>query len=369
MWWLLALPVVLPTRITWEENKALKQNCGVRFMGDPLPYFPAGSPKFLAMGGNQAAINELPFTAAVAMRQRKYPDRFVNCTGVQISPRHIMTAAHCVVVYDHYQLGMDCMAKSPRRLKAIQNCLRKQHCTDVANEIEPIFCSRITIDTSEPQLMMAHVGSTCPPFGSCYPRGTEYNVSAVIVHPDFDFCGPSNDIAIIVLATDIAQTDGIPICMADPDATVATTLKSAGFGFNPFFYSNPWRSGLSVVELIKAGEGEGKIVTRTKEKSLCRGDSGGPLFQSDERGRETLVGIASTVERFCDEKTPVRRNFFIDVRPNLAWICQQTGVCPYRPRGRAAPLLSSEVWKPNVPGEDLRERVGDRFGRFARPQM
>ncbi|EYC38792.1 hypothetical protein Y032_0695g1602 [Ancylostoma ceylanicum] len=342
MWWLLALPVVLPTRITWEENKALKQNCGVRFMGDPLPYFPAGSPKFLAMGGNQAAINELPFTAAVAMRQRKYPDRFVNCTGVQISPRHIMTAAHCVVVYDHYQLGMDCMAKSPRR---------------------------ITIDTSEPQLMMAHVGSTCPPFGSCYPRGTEYNVSAVIVHPDFDFCGPSNDIAIIVLATDIAQTDGIPICMADPDATVATTLKSAGFGFNPFFYSNPWRSGLSVVELIKAGEGEGKIVTRTKEKSLCRGDSGGPLFQSDERGRETLVGIASTVERFCDEKTPVRRNFFIDVRPNLAWICQQTGVCPYRPRGRAAPLLSSEVWKPNVPGEDLRERVGDRFGRFARPQM
>ncbi|RCN32528.1 hypothetical protein ANCCAN_21658 [Ancylostoma caninum] len=152
MLWLLALPVVLSTRISWEENKVVKENCGARFIGEPSPPVPDGTPKFLVMGGKPAAINEFPFAVALAVREKRFAGRFSNCTGVQISPRHIMTAAHCVVSYDQYQLGWRCRIRSS----------------------ESVPMSKV-----EPELIMAHVGTTCPPSGSCYPRGTEYKASAV----------------------------------------------------------------------------------------------------------------------------------------------------------------------------------------------
>ncbi|KIH64770.1 trypsin [Ancylostoma duodenale] len=251
-----------------------------------------------------------------------------------------MTAAHCVVNYDYYQLGWRCRTMSSQS---------------------------VPMSKVEPELIMAHVGTTCPP-GSCYPRGTEYKASAVFVHPDFNICAPTNDIAIIELTTDISKTDGVPICMPESNATIVDTLESTGFGFNPFFYSNPWHAGLSLVELIKSRELGGKIETTTKEKSLCRGDSGGPLFQSNDEGRATVVGIASTVEPYCVEVASVRRNFFIDVRPNLAWICRLTGVCPDGLSSKATSFPPSEVGKLNIPREGSYEYVEDGSNGVPEPR-
>ncbi|KAK6043342.1 hypothetical protein COOONC_19153 [Cooperia oncophora] len=62
---------------------------------------------------------------------------------------------------------------------------------------------------------------------------------------------------------------------------------------------------------------------------LCKGDSGGPLFQVDEENRSTLMGIlshgSSCKWNFYVAPEDQGRDNFTDVRQCLDWICEKSG--------------------------------------------
>ncbi|VDM75990.1 unnamed protein product [Strongylus vulgaris] len=58
------------------------------------------------------------------------------------------------------------------------------------------------------------------------------------------------------------------------------------------------------------------------------GDSGGPLFQTDDRGRHILVGIYSHYLNNSPNESQNMINIYTDVRAFLDWICKYSGVCP-----------------------------------------
>ncbi|VDL68490.1 unnamed protein product [Nippostrongylus brasiliensis] len=72
------------------------------------------------------------------------------------------------------------------------------------------------------------------------------------------------------------------------------------------------------------------IITNTNEDAtVCKGDSGGPLFQSDVHDIHTLVGILSGSNGCNDENKakPPFETASANVRKHLKWICKVTGVC------------------------------------------
>ncbi|CAJ0601311.1 unnamed protein product, partial [Cylicocyclus nassatus] len=70
------------------------------------------------------------------------------------------------------------------------------------------------------------------------------------------------------------------------------------------------------------------IVTNAYGKSTCKGDSGGPLFQVDGNHKHVLIGIVSNGDDCTRTNRHNIKNWAVDVRPYLDWICAQSGVCP-----------------------------------------
>ncbi|KHJ89567.1 hypothetical protein OESDEN_10605 [Oesophagostomum dentatum] len=58
--------------------------------------------------------------------------------------------------------------------------------------------------------------------------------------------------------------------------------------------------------------------------NFFQGDSGGPLFYSSD-GIFTLLGITSSTSDACTKSSTGGESYFIDVRANLDWICDETG--------------------------------------------
>ncbi|KJH41041.1 trypsin [Dictyocaulus viviparus] len=229
-----------------------------------------------------------------------------GCSAVQISKRHILTAAHCVV------------QASPILTKL---CDEGRSSTAKYTVLNP---SDFTL----------FIGSGCTNPDRCLHPKRYYSVKKVFVYTFYDACNLINDIAVLEISPNILPSDGYPVCMPRQDDLLENTLTAVGFGIDPTTRRRQREilSDLRSVNLTRSTPDIPKTIkTVDNKKSIClvsymKSDSGGPLTQNKDDANYTAVGIASARFPACSQPTRVRSSYFTDVRKFLNWICNKTGM-------------------------------------------
>ncbi|KAK5970590.1 Trypsin [Trichostrongylus colubriformis] len=284
-------PNVFTRRLTNEENRRLKKTCGA----DRLKM---GRHTLKSMHGEKVEINMFPWVAALFAEGA--------CSAVQISSRHILTAAHCFRV-------------------------RK----------DPKMVTKTLYAATPPEDITVYVSSSCVRPQFCPGRAKFTITQPPHMHEGYNPCTDENDLALIELDSDIPTEIGTPICMRENEK-LAQKLTSVGYGFDP---NHPDPKPLHWLQKVDfhsddVQESDTRITASHRTKSTCMGDSGGPLVQLNHKNKYVLVGIVSGGIPECSETiTEEQRNilpresYFTNLRGHLDWICTHTGVCPIQQMG------------------------------------
>ncbi|KHJ92575.1 trypsin [Oesophagostomum dentatum] len=299
-------------RLSPEENINLQQTCGREH-----PLFKKSLYKVLK--GTEVQPNEFSFMGAIRtfLRRRLWEswnhatvnlgDAYKNfkeshCSAVLISKRHVLTAAHCVLFP---ALGQESYCRYHRGYIWVEK------------------------EYVQPSDLKVYVGTRCPKWGSCVPNRTVYEATSIVPYPYYETCWHTNDIAIVELGKDVDESDGIPICMPNENERLSETLLAVGYGHDLSAATNQDKPGLQLAEFHRYNDQleASQIISVDSVQSLCKGDSGGPLFHKKD-GRYTLLGIASHITPNCSDPAVERQAHHTDVRKFLGWICEKTGVCP-----------------------------------------
>ncbi|XP_032521123.2 CLIP domain-containing serine protease HP8-like [Danaus plexippus] len=224
------------------------------------------------VGGQQADLDEHPWMVLIKYEIPK--GSTFACGGVLISPRYVMTAAHCVK-------GSDL----PLNWRLSQVRLGEWN---VATKTD---CVR----------------------DDCSPDPLDINIEEIIPHEDYDpDKGQQNDIALLRLARNVAFNDFVkPICLPVNSALKKSTFENidmevAGWGKTETKLSSDIKLKVKVTvrntnDCKEIYERANRIVT---EKQLCagglegqdscRGDSGGALMgRVDATKNWMAVGVVS----------------------------------------------------------------------------
>ncbi|CAJ0609846.1 unnamed protein product [Cylicocyclus nassatus] len=294
-------------RLTTEENELNSIKCGVHFLGQPVQGNRLVKKSY---GGREFEENEYPWTAVLLKNGQAY------CSGVQISPRHILTAAHCVLAFDEIERMELCRMNQSQSIVSYMDM---------------------------PENILVAIGGekvNCNSFPCQYNKNL-YRAKKITTK-EMSMCDLKEDLALIELSQNILENDSTAICMPKDDLQPDRVLYASGIGIDPsspitFENQNGEQAhGQQVVALRYHAVDQllHQIETVTFAKGTCSGDSGGPLFQVNEEGRHILVGINSSKVRNCKQHNENMINYFTDVRANLDWICKYSGVCP----------LEEELW-------------------------
>ncbi|XP_052224327.1 uncharacterized protein LOC127839977 [Dreissena polymorpha] len=275
-----SLPSVLgPVELTstCPYNTAVKLNCQPRECGKRQV-----TTQSFIVGGEDAAPGAWPWQVALHFFGSYF------CGGSLITPEFVLTAAHCVEKYRNQPGDLTVWLGANNR--AIAEVTRK------------------VISVKEVQSHENHVW--------------------------FE----SNDIAILQLDKPVTYTPYIqPICLPEAEEHVPlySTCFTVGWGWEKWegkfrqvlqqLKMTLWDQEKCNSSLAWAGKVSGTTICAgyySGVKSICRGDSGGPLMCLDNTGTWKLHGIASYVANNCNMTE--RPNIYTDVKQYLPWIDDKT---------------------------------------------
>ncbi|EFN78606.1 venom serine protease 34 [Harpegnathos saltator] len=205
------------------------------------------------VGGNETGVNEYPMMAALVDPYR----REIFCGGSIISPKHILTAAHCVTERSTNDMGV----------------LVGDH--DLTTGAE----------TSASKI---------------------YTVSGFKIYPLYNTSSLENDIALVMVNSVINFSEEVgPACLPFQhrwDSFAGSYVDLLGWGTTEFggMKSNTLQKVmLSVITNRDCRRSyqnltHSQICTYGEKKDACQFDSGGPvLWQNPTTRREVLVGVIS----------------------------------------------------------------------------
>ncbi|XP_036232199.1 serine protease SP24D-like [Bactrocera oleae] len=199
-------------------------------------------PSLRILNGQVAASAQFPYQVSVRVNKQHI------CGGALVSPKFVLTAAHCVHNVDHNFLGVQ-------------------------------------------------AGTVSRTAGGLFRA-----VSSVIVHPQYGF---DNDIALLQLETPFDYSDAIqPIRVADWDVPAGESVIISGWGRiyegGPLSTQLLYSRSLTTLknEDCAASDGltnPGTLCLLTPQgRGFCGGDDGGPVVY-----RNLLIGIASYNANAC----------------------------------------------------------------------
>ncbi|XP_003746734.1 coagulation factor XII [Galendromus occidentalis] len=227
------------------------------------------------VGGREAAVGAWPWLALLFVDVSGNGYKAPLCGGALISPRHVLTAAHCV---------------------------------NLMGKVLP--ANRFTVRLGEHDYLATDDGA----------NPVDIDVNRVNSHPNFNNRTYFNDIAILSLRRAVSYGQGVaPICVPDTagDDSEYKGRSANVAGWGELYYAGPASSVLQettlpLQSLDTCKEAFKRTVIRFNDNYLCagslqgdrdtcRGDSGGPLMLLNEKGRYTVIGVTSFGRR-CAEK-------------------------------------------------------------------
>ncbi|XP_063709253.1 CLIP domain-containing serine protease B8-like [Culicoides brevitarsis] len=279
----------LKPQVTQKPAKLTTQ-CGIQGTSDRI------------VGGNETAIDELPFLALLYYKNANTSKVTYSCGGTLILKRTILTAAHCVEgnlgkSLDFVRLGE-------------WNTKTERDCVDLG-------------------------------FGEedCSDDPLDFTVKTVLIHPARNADKKENDLAILILDRDAPYTDFIrPICLPTkaftPPMSKSQALIVAGWGsVTQFIYViSDVKMKLKVdhvpsADCQKVYQKHNYAISEEKQicaggerdKGACAGDSGGPLMFYDS-GKFYISGVVSFGTKNCaDAGIP---GVYANVWAYMDWINQ-----------------------------------------------
>ncbi|KAK6050143.1 hypothetical protein COOONC_12352 [Cooperia oncophora] len=172
-------------RLSRKENELLQKSCGVGNLGS--------SSTMKILGGHLIKPGEYPWMVKLHISiDLGFIQTVTTCSASLISPRHILTAAHCTKYLSYSNVTDECDGK-------LKN--------SVFSELKP-------------EEFAAYVGTLCNPPERC---NIAHSVSKFLPH--------THDLAVLELSREVSNKDAIPICLPNRKLELAKELQAAGSGF------------------------------------------------------------------------------------------------------------------------------------------
>ncbi|KAK6044670.1 hypothetical protein COOONC_17825, partial [Cooperia oncophora] len=181
-------------RLSQKENELLQKSCGVANLGS--------SSTFKIFGGRLIKPGEYPFMVKLWVAKDLQHATMI-CSGSLISPRHVLTAAHCAI-------------------ENLDETMVKGKCDGVLKNY--------VLSENKPKDFTVYVGTRCnPPEEVFVDKKMNFCVRKVQKGELYDWL-VTHDLAILELSKEVGSKDAVPICLPHRELPLAKELQAAGTG-------------------------------------------------------------------------------------------------------------------------------------------